>query len=755
MTMRTFVLGILVAALILIVPYPRTASANQGGLPVPRDCEIYAKAHMAVPVGEELWQPFYDKLEDLPGFEELNGQLKNALGIELNRGLFAWVGKDIHAAVVRTGEKSVIGQFLSDGPSDPASACNSHLKNLGTALEMYATDHKGLYPTSLNALVPSYLKEIPPCPLGKYWYRVSKKKDSYKITIWDGKHPADQFPSYDSQKGLTEPETPRREEPSLKNYIVAISSRDNDGAKSFVDLVVKSAGRSEETAFQTSGHGGYEIYTQKGAFSIAIVGSYVVMAENLGLLQSAIESYAGKPDINANDDYRRFVERFAKEPAALIFVNVKEIISRTEGLSLHDEKIARLVKSLTTLGFGSYREGDSILTEMYLLIDPQVTDPAIRSYLEGSTDPNLMDLAKICPASITTFQVADLRATMDLIRTAASMIPEAEGAVKMVTGYVESALGVSLENELLPAMKGGVAVTYELSDWLLTSIWMAISSYMPSSESKSGQLTACKSNLKNLGTAMEMYSTDHSGRYPKTLAQLTPDYLKVIPTCPAGGVYFMKSSANPDSYRIECRTDAHKAQGIAGNKPFYTSEEGLGGTEGELPPEAAAEAEAMSALIAMPMTLALRITEPAVADKLVGKIKDFGGPFQDVLWHGVTIYKGKKLSYARMDDLLLIATGKNIKLLKKLIQTVKTNAATIDRSAGYTRFMNRLSGKVVAIQHHKVDWMTSILRGVGLFFGNSDYREKAATEPFHTEVYEATIFQKDGVKVLYELGTGK
>ena len=29
-----------------------------------------------------------------------------------------------------------------------------------------------------------------------------------------------------------------------------------------------------------------------------------------------------------------------------------------------------------------------------------------------------------------------------------------------------------------------------------------------------GQLTACKSNLKNIGTAMEMYSTDWSGKYP-------------------------------------------------------------------------------------------------------------------------------------------------------------------------------------------------------------------------------------------------
>ena len=47
-----------------------------------------------------------------------------------------------------------------------------------------------------------------------------------------------------------------------------------------------------------------------------------------------------------------------------------------------------------------------------------------------------------------------------------------------------------------------------------------------------GQLTACKSNLKNIGTAAEMYSTDWEGRYPNSLALLTPNYLQTIPECP-------------------------------------------------------------------------------------------------------------------------------------------------------------------------------------------------------------------------------
>lgn len=42
----------------------------------------------------------------------------------------------------------------------------------------------------------------------------------------------------------------------------------------------------------------------------------------------------------------------------------------------------------------------------------------------------------------------------------------------------------------------------------------------------------CKANLKNLGSALEMYSQDWEGLYPRDLALLTPNYIKTIPECP-------------------------------------------------------------------------------------------------------------------------------------------------------------------------------------------------------------------------------
>jgi len=45
-------------------------------------------------------------------------------------------------------------------------------------------------------------------------------------------------------------------------------------------------------------------------------------------------------------------------------------------------------------------------------------------------------------------------------------------------------------------------------------------------------MTACCANLKNIFTAVEMYSADHRGKFPTELSQLVPEYLSGLPTCP-------------------------------------------------------------------------------------------------------------------------------------------------------------------------------------------------------------------------------
>ncbi|MGV8118667.1 MAG: type II secretion system protein [Candidatus Xenobiia bacterium LiM19] len=88
--------------------------------------------------------------------------------------------------------------------------------------------------------------------------------------------------------------------------------------------------------------------------------------------------------------------------------------------------------------------------------------------------------------------------------------------------------------------------------------------------------TACKSNLKNIGTALEMYSSDNSGLYPSSLSSLTPMYLKVLPTCSSSGTMNYAYMRDTDSkiYTTWCNGSYHTPMAPA-NFPEYDSIAGL------------------------------------------------------------------------------------------------------------------------------------------------------------------------------------
>ena len=94
-----------------------------------------------------------------------------------------------------------------------------------------------------------------------------------------------------------------------------------------------------------------------------------------------------------------------------------------------------------------------------------------------------------------------------------------------------------------------------------------------------GDLQSCSSNLKNLATAAEMWSTDNNGRYPANASQLTPNYLKTIPTCNAAGKDTYSESytskAQPDMFTFVCSGKHHAGTGVAEDFPRYNATEGL------------------------------------------------------------------------------------------------------------------------------------------------------------------------------------
>jgi hypothetical protein len=95
-----------------------------------------------------------------------------------------------------------------------------------------------------------------------------------------------------------------------------------------------------------------------------------------------------------------------------------------------------------------------------------------------------------------------------------------------------------------------------------------------------GALTQCKGNFKEISTALEMYSCNHEGHYPHTLAELLPNYLKKLPICPAAERDSYSATyvwaEKPDGYTFCCSGEAHCiVKGIRPNYPQYTAFKGL------------------------------------------------------------------------------------------------------------------------------------------------------------------------------------
>ncbi|MGV8125313.1 MAG: alpha-2-macroglobulin family protein [Candidatus Xenobiia bacterium LiM19] len=75
-----------------------------------------------------------------------------------------------------------------------------------------------------------------------------------------------------------------------------------------------------------------------------------------------------------------------------------------------------------------------------------------------------------------------------------------------------------------------------------------------------------------------MYASDHGGRYPEKLSDITPLYLKTIPTCPVAGkdTYSpsYRSTKDPDYFLVFCSGSYHQGS-CPPNFPQYDSVAGL------------------------------------------------------------------------------------------------------------------------------------------------------------------------------------
>ena len=125
----------------------------------------------------------------------------------------------LSTAVIGILAAILVPNFIKAKSQGQLAACESNMKNIATALEMYATDHEGNYPHSLDSLTENsgeygaLMKNIPICPACQkpYIYSAVNAGKSSTFTLECGEMDVHKntgqvgqgnFPKYTPENGL-------------------------------------------------------------------------------------------------------------------------------------------------------------------------------------------------------------------------------------------------------------------------------------------------------------------------------------------------------------------------------------------------------------------------------------------------------------------------------------------------------------------------------------------------------------------------
>jgi len=93
------------------------------------------------------------------------------------------------------------------------------------------------------------------------------------------------------------------------------------------------------------------------------------------------------------------------------------------------------------------------------------------------------------------------------------------------------------------------------------------------------QLTGCMTNVRNMATALQIYSVDYDSHYPSQLNMLLPKYLKSVPACPSADIDTYTTgytiSADNQNFTLACKGNYHIVLGLGVDEPYYDLHTGL------------------------------------------------------------------------------------------------------------------------------------------------------------------------------------
>ncbi|MFP4499293.1 MAG: DUF3352 domain-containing protein [Vulcanimicrobiota bacterium] len=359
-----------------------------------------------------------------------------------------------------------------------------------------------------------------------------------------------------------EPPNPKNKQEVEEAFVIAIEVKDMETAKAKVKEIIEK----QEQKFTEEQYENNLIYVNpnEDGPSMTFIKSYLVLGMP-SALHKCIDAATGKTEtLKTNHQFKDALANLPEKHFGMLYVDMGQVAESNKANIPKDPDAEKALKAMTSLAIGVGMKGDDFVAVGFLGLNKDSESQIVRTVFEQKPGLGKPGTVKLFSQDISYYAAVDFKFVYNLLVKVAEVKTGSEQQVQTFKNQFKTNLGVDFDQDLMQNLTGELAYAFDFTDLM--------AQMQGKSPMKGGQGQAVNNNLRNIATALEMWSVDNQGKYPAKLDVLTPKYLKSIPSPPQGYTYYYIKKNEPATFMLGYTKDGNN---LDMDMPVYESVTGL------------------------------------------------------------------------------------------------------------------------------------------------------------------------------------